>query len=204
MSTIINVVQVFPEVTLEARARAWGEEAGQDTKRLTQRAQQAWIIYLDWLRDGHQGDFPKWLAAASGQSRATCWRRWRAGRALAHGADPQADQTDLVDAARAIENGATVEEVNAALAAERIGAVRDLANVADEGHVGRRMTEEAASLRDRVHDRLARTGLDHLPREERDVIVYAAFLEVSDDALERVVAAYRRTTEAAPDEGETA
>jgi len=108
----------------------------------------------------------------------------------------EADQTDLIEAARALDSGLTVPEIDKAIAA---GTLRDATNTADFGAVGRRLTPEAAELRQQVQRRLGLLGLDHLPPAERDELVFSAFLTVSDETLRGIVSNYRKVTEAQPD-----
>ncbi|GAA5514788.1 hypothetical protein Dcar01_03549 [Deinococcus carri] len=182
--------------TLEQDMAAWGESYRAAQRDLNARALAAYALYLRWTVAGQQGDFSSTLARHAGLSRTTAWRAWRAGYALHLGSTATADQGDLVDAARALDNGASVSEVNTALDAHTI---RDLAQQLDTGSVGRRMTTEAAQLRQQVQQRLGTLGLEHLPPAERDELVFRAFLTVSDETLAGIVAAYRKTVEAGED-----
>lgn len=178
--------------TLQQEMAAWGQSYRAAQKTLADRAREAHHIRLRWLAAGHTGDFSAALAQAAGLSRTTAWRAWRVGLALEAGTDATADQTDLIEAARALDNGATAAEVNAAIHA---GTVRDLANNLTVGRVNRQMTTEAADLRQQVQRRLGLLGLDHLAPEERDELVFAAFLQVPDSTLKRIVDSFRRVTE---------
>ncbi|EYB68913.1 hypothetical protein DEIPH_ctg013orf0016 [Deinococcus phoenicis] len=178
--------------TLEQDMAAWGESYRAAQRDLNVRALAAYHLFLRWSVAGQQGDFSSILARHAGLSRTTAWRAWRAGYALHLGSTAATDQGDLVDAARALDNGATLEEVNAALGSHTI---RDLAQQLDTGSVGRRMTAEAAQLRQQVQQRLGTLGLEHLPPAERDELVFRAFLTVSDETLAGIVAAYRKTVE---------
>ncbi|MFC4639824.1 hypothetical protein [Deinococcus hohokamensis] len=179
-------------LTLEQEMQAWGERYKAAQLTLNTRAQEAHRLFLRWTAAGNAGDFSTVLARQAGLSRTTAWRAWRAGYALALGAANNADQGELVDAARALDLGATPAEVNTAIQEHT---VRDLVQQLDGGHVGRRMTSEAAELRVQVQRRLGGLGLDHLPPAERDELVFRAFLTVSDETLAGIVQAYRKTTE---------
>lgn len=178
--------------TLEQQMAAWGESYRASQRSLSDRAREAYALYLRWTAAGHSGDFSTTLAKHAGLSRTTAWRAWRAGYALHLGSTATTDQGDLVDAARALDNGATLAEVNTALQQHTI---RDLAQQLDTGSVGRRMTADAAQLRQQVQQRLGALGLEHLPPAERDELVFRAFLTVSDETLAGIVQAYRKTTE---------
>lgn len=186
-------------MTLEQEMQAWGKAYRVAAVALNDRAREAHGLYLRWTAAGRTGDFSGELARHAGLSRTTAWRAWRAGHALALGAVASADQGDLVNAARALDSGATSAEVNAAIEA---GSVRDLAQSLDVGHVGRRMSSEAAALRSQVQARLGALGLEHLPPAERDELVWRAFLSVSDETLAGSVAAYRQATENVVVEGQ--
>lgn len=190
--TYPTMTKTYPTPTLEQDMAAWGESYRAAQRALTDRAREAYALYLRWTAAGHSGDFSTTLAKHAGLSRTTAWRAWRAGYALQLGAQPTADQGDLIDAARALDHGASVEEVNTALDSHTI---RDLAQQLDTGSVGRRMTAEAAQLRQQVQQRLGTLGLGHLPPAERDELVFRAFLTVSDETLAGIVQAYRKTTE---------
>ncbi|MBZ9712214.1 hypothetical protein [Deinococcus multiflagellatus] len=184
-------------LTLEQEMQAWGAAYHTAQRTLNDRAREAYQLYLRWTAAGHTGDFSATLARHAGLSRTTAWRAWRAGYALSLGATSGTDQGDLIDAARALDGGASTAEVNTALANHT---VRDLAQQLDTGHVGRRMTSEAAQLREQVQRRLGVLGLDHLQPAERDELVFRAFLTVSDETLTGIVRAYRAGTENKGDE----
>lgn len=179
-------------VTLEQDMQAWGERFRVTQAAMSDRAREAFDFRQRWVTSGRTGDFSTALAQHARISRTTAWRAWRAGYALSLGAAVTADQGDLLEAARAFDLGATPDEVNAALAEH---AARDLANTLDQGSVGRRMTPEAAQLREQVQKRLGTLGLDHLPPAERDELVWRAFLAVSDETLRGIVQGYRKNTE---------
>ncbi|AWN24420.1 hypothetical protein DKM44_02210 [Deinococcus irradiatisoli] len=181
-------------MTLEQEMQAWGERYLATQKAMTDRAREARQLHLRWIAAGNVGDFSTALAKAARVSRTTAWRAWRAGIAIEAGVNPKADQTDLIDAARALDSGVPVEEINTAITNNR---VRDLANIADIGSVGRRMTPEAAGLREQVQRRLGLLGLDHLPPAERDELVFSAFMTVPDETLRAVIKSYRKGSEGA-------
>ncbi|GAA4002828.1 hypothetical protein GCM10022631_11970 [Deinococcus rubellus] len=179
-------------LTLEQEMAAWGQRFQATQRSMADRAREARVLHLRWLAAGHQGDFSTTLSKAAGISRTTAWRLWRAGLALEAGVSAQADQTDLIEAARALDKGVTVPEIDKAIAA---GTLRDVTNLADVGMVGRQMSADAAGLRERVQQRLGLFGLDHLPPVERDELVFSAFLSISDETLRGIVSSYRRVTE---------
>lgn len=178
--------------TLEQDMAAWGQRFQATQRSMADRATEARKLHLRWLAAGQHGDFSTALSKAAGVSRTTAWRLWRAGMALEAGVSTGADQTDLIEAARALDKGVTVPEIDRAIAA---GTLRDVANLADIGLVGRVMSADAAGLRERVQQRLGLFGLDHLPPVERDELVFSAFLTVSDETLRGIVSSYRKVTE---------
>ena len=179
-------------LTLQDEMQQWGENYRAAVRDLNIRAREAYQLFLRWSAAGQQGDYAATLAKVAGISRTTAWRAWRAGYALHLGAPDTADQGDLVDAARALDNGATPAEVVDAI---NTHGIRDLAQRLDVGHVGRRMTSEAAELRQQVQQRLGGLGLEHVSPAERDELVFRAFLTVSDEILRGIVEAYRAATE---------
>jgi len=179
-------------VTLEQEMAAWGLRYRATARSMNQRAAEARKLHLRWIAAGGVGDFSTALSKAAGVSRTSAWRLWRCGIALEAGVNGEADQTDLIEAARALDSGLTVPEIDKAIAA---GTLRDAANTADFGAVGRRLTPEAAQLRQQVQRRLGLLGLDHLPPVERDELVFSAFLTVSDETLRGIVSNYRKVTE---------
>ena len=184
-------------LTLEQEMAAWGVRFQATQRSMADRAREARVLHLRWLAAGNVGDFSTALSKAAGISRTTAWRLWRAGLALEAGVSTQADQTDLIEAARALDKGVTVPEIDKAITA---GTLRDVANLADVGMVGRQMSAEAAGLREQVQQRLGLLGLDHLPPVERDELVFSAFLTVSDETLRGIVSSYRKITEGESDE----
>lgn len=179
-------------LTLQDEMQQWGENYRATMRNLNARAREAYQFSLRWAAAGERGDFAAALAKHAGISRTTAWRAWRAGYALHLGAPDTADQGDLVDAARALDNGATAAEVVDAI---NTHGIRDLAQRLDVGTVGRRMTTEAAELRQQVQQRLGTLGLEHVSPAERDELVFRAFLTVSDETLRGIVEAYRAVTE---------
>ena len=187
-----QIEQIVQHSGLEQRMETWGNAYKTSRRDLNSLARTAYAFHIEWYANGSVGDFSTLLAQHSGLSRTTAWRQWRCGMALANGADPDTDQTDLLHAARALDNGADVADVNEALKADKI---KDLADQLSVGTVGRSMDSEVAELRDKVLERLGTFGMEGIKPKEREAIVYHAFLVVPDDALAALVRSYRTLTE---------
>lgn len=188
------------EITNESRAKAWGERNKKTAAENRARAKEAWELICALVASGYTGDRAGWLAEHSGEPRTTCHRAIKMGEFLAMGGNPDVSQADALDAMRAVSNGASVDEANAAVEAAKTNAraVRDLANGSEFGTVFRQMTTEGAELSEKAREKVGRLGLDGLTPMERDAFIYAMVLEMPDTALARVVKLYRKTVENTP------
>lgn len=187
-----RIEHLTQQPSLESRMSAWGEQYRAKRGELVSMARAAFAFYVEWHTAGASGDFCGTLAQHSGLSRTTAWRVYRAGFALQHGADPNTDLMDLVEAARAFDGGATADEVNKAIAADR---VKDLANKLSTGTVGRQMDADVAELREQVLTRLGNLGMEHVKPKERELVVYRSFLAISDETARQIIEAHRAMTE---------
>lgn len=180
----------------EARMVDWGNRVRTNRRATLQDYVDAHNFTLELAASGFTGDTAAELARHSGESRSTAYRFSKAGQAVAALGGPErvgaADLTELLYALKAFNLGATVGEIQDAI---RQDTVKDLANTLDVGHVGRRMSSDAAQMREAVQARLGTLGLDHLPAAERDELVYAVFLQMTDEALSSLIQAYRKGTE---------
>ncbi|MCP2015633.1 hypothetical protein L1280_002801 [Deinococcus sp. HSC-46F16] len=81
---------------LERRAAELPRVPGVGRARVVALSRAAYALRLDFLRHGLTGDFTTWLSEKSGLARTTCYRYWKAGRALAAGSKPTRNQSGLL------------------------------------------------------------------------------------------------------------
>jgi len=81
---------------LQHRAQEWANLGGVGRSGLARQAKAAYELYLDVLRTGQVGDFPRWLSRHSGMAYETCRRKLKAGQALAAQVKPNRNQSGLL------------------------------------------------------------------------------------------------------------
>lgn len=94
---------------LEQRAAQLSHLPGHGRSLIVAQARAAYTLRLDFLRHGIPGDFTTWLSRHSGLPRTTCYRRWKAGRALAMGSKPTRNQSGLLQEQRERETTSVAE-----------------------------------------------------------------------------------------------
>ncbi|MFC3834777.1 MULTISPECIES: hypothetical protein [Deinococcus] len=94
---------------LEQRAAQLTHLPGHGRALIVAQARAAYALRLDFLRHGLPGDFTAWLSRHSGMAYTTCYRRWKAGRALAMGSKPTRNQSGLLQEQRERETTPVAE-----------------------------------------------------------------------------------------------
>ena len=85
---------------LQRRAEAWASIGGPGRAGLHKQARAAYQLYLDFTSHAIGGDFPRWLSVHSGVPHKTCYRRLKAGQALAVGVKTNRNQSGLLSELR--------------------------------------------------------------------------------------------------------